>query len=85
MKEYYKQCPYASIDLLCGWGNLTGYCERCSWYTEPEENTIMFTSTACTHEFGGVFRYVQFWIFKKKFLVCEACLDLVPKGKWKIF
>lgn len=35
----------------------------------------------CPHE-NGWFVWPRFWIFKRKYLACSDCGELIPKGRW---
>jgi hypothetical protein len=35
----------------------------------------------CKHE--GWYHHVKFLCFRRKFLVCEKCGELIPQGKWR--
>ena len=36
------------------------------------------------HHHKGYYHTVTFWIFKRRFLACELCGELIPQGRWYI-
>jgi hypothetical protein len=47
--------------------------------------TITFTykNYNCKH-LNGWYVYPKFWIFKKRYLCCSDCGELIPKSGWYI-
>lgn len=42
--------------------------------------SIATTFESCQH--GGWYVYPKFWIFKRRYLCCDKCGELIPKGRW---
>jgi hypothetical protein len=44
---------------------------------------VTLSSNPCKHKTGW-FHTVYFWIFKRRFLACDDCHELIPQGKWTL-
>lgn len=51
---------------------------------------MMFSATStvssgqeCKHE-NGWFVWPRFWIFKREYLSCSDCGQLIPRGNWRL-
>ena len=51
----------------------------------PKEYEMVTTTyVPCKHD-TGFYYYVTFLCYKRKFIACELCHQLVPLTKWKFY
>ena len=66
------------------------YCNQFFDIRECDEHEIYGSGTftlpikkECKH--AGLYRYISFLCFRRKYLICEKCFEIIPQGKWGFF